>query len=203
MKKILIGLIIIVMLYGCATGAPDENMQEEVTTPQEDESDVDMQEEAKEPEPSLPSEDKKQCTNFDIPSQNINSIDVTLFTEGLEKTDEGFKFRLIPLDNEGNIIPMTGNLQVSFWSTRETSEGRTKKDEIYTTAFYIKGENAVEDCSSKEMEIKFEKVKAAKRYNSVSEDDPGIIRFKFIRTGSQDLFDLDYNAAEFDERIFP
>ncbi len=205
MKKILIGLIIVLMLYGCAEEAPqieapDEDMQEATTTTITEKPDAGMQEDVAK-EPVLPTE--KECANFDIPSQNIGSIDLTIFTEGLEKTEEGFKFRLIPMDNEGNIIPVTGNLKVSLWSTIGEEERSLRKTEIYVASFYIKEENVVEDCSSKEIEIEFERVKAARRYSSVPEDDPGIIRFEFTRTGSQDLFEKEYIAAEFDKRVFP
>jgi|SRR3989338_2181096 len=205
-RIILIGVIAILILSGCESKEIqpiNTNMGLGQEVPQEQEPQPPAPPETQTPQqPEIKAEGKK-CANFDIPEHYIDSIDLTLFTEGLNKTEEGFKFRLIPLDKEKNIIPVTGNLQVSFWSTKETSEGRAKENEIYTAAFYIKKEDVVGDCSSKEMEIKFENIKVASRYDSVSKDDPGIIRFRFIRTGSQDQFEKEYNAAEFNERVFP
>jgi len=204
MKRIFfVSVLIIIMLYGCATEQPSGKEEIEVEK-------TDVIEPSKESvvEPSkttittAPAE-PKECENFDIPAQNLDSIDLTLFTEGLQKTDKGFKFRLMPLDKEGNIMPLTGNLKVSMWTTKDERGELVEGIEIYTAAFYIKKENVANDCSSQEMEILFDDITSSKKYTIVSDDETGIINFEFKRTGSDDSFQKKYVAADFDERIFP
>ncbi len=184
-------------MYGCATETVKEETPDKETKAQISEG--------QEPEqiPTEPKLENKQCDNFDIPAQNLDTIDLTIFIEGLKRTEDSYKFRLIPLDKEGNIIPLTGNLKVSMWTTKEVRGKLTEDIEIYTKAFSLKEENVAEDCSSEEIKIMFDDIKASSKYKFVSEDESGIMRFEFKRLGSSDLFEKKYNAADFNEKIFP
>lgn len=200
-KRCFFGVIILLLVAGCVIKTTKLEVPEESPTLTQVTDNV---EETPPTEEELPEEpEEKKCDNFGIPPQNIDGIELTIFTEGLNKNKEGFKFRLMPLDKEGNIIPLTGNLKVSFWTTKETNNKLTQNIEIYTKSFYLKKENVAADCSSQEMEINFEDMKSNSKYRFIPEDDPGIINFEFKRTGSEDLFEKVYNAADFDERVFP
>lgn len=138
-----------------------------------------------------------------ISQDYITHIDLNLFKEGLNKTEEGFSFRVIPLDMGNNTVPATGNVGLTIFSTKLWNNELVKDMEIYKKSAYLKKEEVSPDCSSKEIFIKFSDIKEQPNYRFVKEDDPGWLRIEFKRSYSNDLYEIEYNPSMYGEDILP
>lgn len=147
------------------------------------------------------SEGQQEC-NLDVNPQDLARIELDFEENGIQRADGGFEFRFYPMDKEGNILPVEGNLAVDLFWTELFNGERRSKTIIYSEQKYIRLSDVNPDCSPQPIKIKFENIKADGKYAFVKEDDPGFIKVTFKRSGSFDEFTQEYMPKE-GERFFP
>ena len=200
MKALLALLIIIALiLIGCSSKEADKQYAPSVVpevieqTPKQI-----VSEEAPKEQPKAP----EKCGS-NTSEDYITHIDLNIFAEGLNKTENGFSFRLIPLDINNNTVPATGNIGLTIFSTKWWNNELVKDLELYKKSIYLKKEEVSPDCSSKEIFISFDDLKKQDNYRFVKNDDPGYLRVEFKRAYSNDLYEIEYSPYDHNEDIIP
>lgn len=206
MKKLLIAILVLsVLLFGCVqTSTVDTGADKPVVAPEKPAATAEQPKAAPESPAAPPAkaEAPKSC-DLNVAPETLDKIDLTIFTEGLQKTAEGIKFRLLPQDKSGKVIPITGNLKIAMWTTKKMNGQMVEDTEVYTKSFNLKKENAMPDCGTQELLISFADVKASGKYPFVKAEDMGIIRFEFKKTGSDTLYEKKFSGPENTIRIWP
>ncbi|MFH0978427.1 MAG: hypothetical protein V1837_03940 [Candidatus Woesearchaeota archaeon] len=192
MRKIVFALLLfLVLVIGCTTDKPVlqqviPNARQNVVT--------------KETIPDQkPAEVPKECTST-LQPQDITKIHVTLFDTHINKTAEGFSFRVLPTDDQGNIIPVEGNIMVGIYSGKE-DKPKARDYTLLQRSFYVKKENVLADCGPKPITIFWKDIQSTKDYLNVKKPNPGIIGISFTRTGSGQLYEAQYNGVDYGESI--
>ena len=191
--------LISLLIIGCS-----EDTQEQI--PDDDQEPIPSEDSTEETSPpEIPVEEPKEpekCES-DISPDYITDIDLSIFTEGLNKTEDGFTFRIIPLDDEGNIVPTGGNVALTLYSTKQWNDELVRDLDILRKSIQIDEENVNADCTSEPIFISFDEIKRQENYRYVDEDDPGILRIVFRRPRSNDLYEIGYEPFEHGEDITP
>lgn len=195
--RFLIGIIILsVLFYGCVE-KPITEEQIEKDKPTETIKTTTIpggiQEETKEPE---------KCIS-NTSQDDITHISLDILKKLLNKTDEGFYFRVIAYDYYNNTVPFTGNVGLTIFSTTLWNNELIKDLVLYKKSIYVKREEASPDCSSKEIFVKFNDIKKEANYRFVQQDDQGWLRVDVKRTGSDDLYEAEYLPFKYGEDIIP
>ena len=204
MKKSMIGIMILalaMMLAGCAddstktqdTGSQDDNdaamtlpqddLETDVSADVADESQMDAPEIDVIEQPVLVTEDPKVCVSKLTPQQIIN-ITLSMDEYPLDIDQEGFRFRMMPISADGQVVPVTGSINVQIFMTEYRDDFRGREIEgraIYNKAFYKKIEEVMPDCGPREVEVKFNDQSWDKnRLLKKKSDDTGIMVVSFI-----------------------
>jgi hypothetical protein len=195
-------LILVFLVCSCAqsqqpqplpqpTAKPEQPAQPEPVAPQEHPKPADV--------PQAP-ETNLECGR-DLEPQQIRDIRTSLEDTGLQKTEEGFSFRVFPVDETGTkVIPVEGTITVTVYSTQEDDPLKSEYS-VYSKSFYVKKENVLADCGPAAVTIPWSKIADSSNYRYIKTPNPGMITIQFTRTGSEQLFEQTYYAAEHNEYL--
>lgn len=133
----------------------------------------------------------EECTST-IEPHRLKSAPIAIGSEeGIYTTENGFKFRVYPMDENKELIPLDGNMGIQIWTT-ETVNGNIRPTDVsvFKKSKFLKASNVLPDCGSQEIEITFEEIKkhADFRAEVMEEDDMGVLRLTFIRSGASEEY---------------
>lgn len=184
-------VFIISLISGCTVQTP--KMTEEMLKPIPPKQEInDVAVDAQDPQPEIESEG---CTST-LEPQKIRDIKVSLFDDGIEVIDDHFSFRVLPVDSSGEkIIPAEGYITVSIFSSRE--EFPLQRDfELFKRSFYVKPGEFMDDCGPVPIDIDLAVIRGHKNYRYVNTPNPGVIYVEYKATGSDMVYDYEYQGAE-------
>jgi hypothetical protein len=195
--KAAILILAMIIIYGCATQSTAPAVQPPADRP------------AVQPvEPTVPAADTplpaesqdpigSQGCQSDLEPHQIRQIQVSLFEEGLEETEDGFRLRVVPTDEEGNFIPTEGTIAIAVYSSKP-DEPLKREYDLYRKSYHIKVEDVLADCGPAPIEILWEDIQASSNMRYMTLPNPGILTIEFTRTGSRELWEAEYKGAEHD-----
>ena len=183
------------------TQPPAEPVQETQSTPEP------TQEVEEAPVTDVRVQTEGPCTST-LEGHQVKKITLDVDNGPLMRTEDGFYLKVYPRTEEGDIVPVTGSIGVSVYTTHEVLDnpkGAPKRvldadGELYRDSFYEKKENVEDDCSPAKIFIAFDKYDEQTLLRA-GEGDPGAVMVKF-KIGAQE-FQTFYNPYEKGESVLP
>jgi hypothetical protein len=196
MKAAILVLTMLIM-YGCAAESTPPQQQPFTPPSVGPATPAPTEEPAQQEEPPSQEPSDEGGCQTDLQPHQIRDIQISLFDKGIQETEDGFSFRIVPTDEEGNIIPTEGTIAVAVYSSKP-DEPLKREYDLYRKSYHIKAEDVLADCGPAPIEILWEDIRASSNMRYMTLPNPGILTVEFTRTGSRELWEAEYKGAEHD-----
>lgn len=147
----------------------------------------------------IPEEEPKECTS-DIPAHHLKAFELSLDDSPEIFFDEdGYSFRIFPVNDEGEVIKLEGNLKINVFMTDEYIDDRLKTGALlYSKNLYLNPKNLMPDCGTQRVHIKYADIEKQTNYRFLRDGDMGELVIELTRTGSNDIFEKVYKGVEYE-----
>jgi hypothetical protein len=144
-------------------------------------------------------EEPKECTS-EVPAHHLKRFELSLDDlDEIEFDDEGYSFRIFPVNDAGEVIKLEGNLKINLMMTDEDINDKLKTGTLlYSKNLYLNPKNVLPDCGTQRIYIKYIDIEKQTNYRFLRDGDMGELVIELTRTGSNDFFEKVYKGVEYD-----